>query len=233
MKMRRVDYRRTPKRKMRIPLEKVFQYETFHMTSEREQACKLTFLPDDLDIGHSGDKRTVTWHNFVIGTCSKDWTYIEGKVVHGWSLTLHLETGDVHPSSTNRHEAFFRTLPNRHKLAEFIPKLIQGVTATVEHLIVERDNQIRYAEQRRGKDTEPYDVERHPQYSEVRWCESEMRKLSYAYGRVLIVYEFMTTPRIETVDHYIEKWNSDGWDKPLKNPPYEPRHPFEPSRVSS
>lgn len=233
MKMKRVDYRRTPKRKMRVPFEKTSQYENFYMTHERELACGLTFLPEDLDIGPSGDNRSVTWHNFVIGTCRKDWTYIEGKVVHGWFLTLHLETGDVHPSSTNRHEAFFRTVPNARKLAEFIPRLIQGVAQTVADLIVERDNQIRYAEQRRGKDTEPYDVERHPEYSRVRWCESEMRKLSYAYGRVLVAYDFMTTSRIETVYHYIERWNSDGWNKPLKNPPYESRQPLRPKKTSS
>lgn len=214
---RRVDYRRAPRRMHRVPMEKRFNYFT---APEGHQALQIPILASEIGISHRGEKRSITWHNFLIGYCETSWTTINGKRTDGWTFTLHLETGWEHPTNKNRQFVFSRTFPTPEQIARYIPLLVAATVKDIERLVEERHQEVLRIEREHKRDTHAYDEERHPLYHRVRWCTSEMRKLSYSFGRLLEIEGFMTTTSLNEIHHQIERWNDGTTNK------YEPTRPF-------
>lgn len=230
--MTRYDYRRKPRRPMRLSTHRKFD-DTVHYRQLEESADGKTsyerlrtwltpdsFAVEDLSCTLKKTRSPLYWHNFHIGNVYFGTETVEATDYTGYFLTLHLEEG-MHPHQHNRELYFFgQTCPTLTDIARVLPILLTSSFQTAERLLAEYQAQLDADEAEHG--WSHYDAIRtQPGFEKTREKRRELVFFVRMYERIDETYRLMSTTDIDEIDHLFAHWRTR-----KMNQKYEPTRPF-------
>lgn len=230
--MTRYDYRRKPRRPMRMSTTRKFedtlQYRQLDTDRNgqtsyerlRDWLTPNSFAVEDLSCQLKKARSPLYWHNFQIGYVYFGTETVEGATYTGYFMTLHLEDG-AHPQQQNRELYFFgSTCPALSDIARTLPILLEASFLTARELIADYQKQIDADELAHG--WVHYDaIGTQPGFEKTREKRREVIFFVRMYERIDDARRLMSTTDESEIDHLFTLWQ-----KRNINQKYEPTRPF-------